>query len=211
VKIKTPLWFLVVYLFVFMGCASTSPKNKEERLQDSRTDYVLRKILDWQAREREDAYQTVSAPGVFWYEYRSLQDETRDVVSTPLLVVRMNDLLYEISKNHYSPEKEEYWPTTKEFFSRGIEKEDCDGLELLSFVLMRERGFTVYRGIFQFRGTNLSHMVSVVFVEEEYSNPYIIDATGDLGRDVRRLSDIDRTIFKPLYLFNEYRVYSFVE
>ena len=88
--------------------------------------------------------------------------------------------------------------------------DDCDGLDLLTFVLLRRLGFEeseIYRSIVVERRTGQHHMVTLWFDTESRENPYVLDPTGVVTDRMVRLSEVPS--WDPIELFDErvhYRV-----
>lgn len=94
------------------------------------------------------------------------------------------------------------WPTLSEMLARG--QDDCDGLELVSFHLLRTMGFAqgeIYRAVLRSSDGNQYHMVTLWFDGGARNDPYVIDPTGWIARDLVRLSSLGA--WAPLRLFDE--------
>ncbi len=100
------------------------------------------------------------------------------------------------------------WPVLGELLERG--GDDCDGLDLLTFSLLRRLGFRpgeIYRAILRHRESDLHHVVTLWFEPGHRADPWLLDSTGEVSRAVRPLSEHPH--WEPLRLFDEtssYRV-----
>jgi predicted transglutaminase-like cysteine proteinase len=100
------------------------------------------------------------------------------------------------------------WATLGETFRN--DGDDCDGLELLTFNLLRELGFAdseVYRAIVYRRSDGQHHMVTLWFEDE--SDPWVIDPTGAMTSGMPRMSEVAG--WAPLKVFSEDEDFSVVE
>jgi hypothetical protein len=105
---------------------------------------------------------------------------------------------------HFQPDPEAFdqWPVFEEFLESQID--DCDGLELLSFNLLREIGFEndeVYRAILYNPSDGRYHMVTLWFEDDQ--DPWILDPTGVVTHRLPRLSEQQGWL--PVRLFTETR------
>lgn len=79
--------------------------------------------------------------------------------------------------------------------------DDCDGLELLTFHMLRELGFessSVFRGIVYRRSDGQHHMVTLWF--EDPKDPWVIDPTGAMTIGMPRMSEVPGWV--PLKVFS---------
>ena len=93
------------------------------------------------------------------------------------------------------------WPSLRGLFAEG--RDDCDGLELLTFSLLRSRGFgpgELYRAILRNGDAGGYHMVTLWF-DADRADPWVLDPTGFVTRPVARLSGIRPWV--PVQLFDE--------
>ena len=118
------------------------------------------------------------------------------------------------SHRFYRPDGEsDHWATLGEVVKQG--GDDCDGLDLLTFVLLRRLGFEeseIYRAIVVERSSHQHHMVTLWFDTESRENPYVLDPTGVVTKQMVRLADVPD--WSPIELFDEtahYRVEVAVE
>lgn len=107
------------------------------------------------------------------------------------------------SQKYYRPDGErDHWATLGEVIEAG--GDDCDGLDLLTFVLLRRLGFgadEIYRAIVVEEGTAQHHMVTLWFPGGVRGDPFVLDPTGVVSAEMVRLSAIDS--WKPIELFDE--------
>jgi hypothetical protein len=117
------------------------------------------------------------------------------------------------ARMHYKPDpvttlSGDYWPTLREFFETN--GDDCDGLDLIAYGLLRESGFRedeIYRLIVRRDRDGANHMVSVWF--EDPQDPWVIDATGAMSREMLRYSKMPEG-WTPRMMFNETTMYNVV-
>jgi len=84
-----------------------------------------------------------------------------------------------------------------------------DGFELLTFSLLRARGFgegQLFRSILRRGRDDAYHRVTLWFAEGESEDPYVLDPTGWVTREVKPLSRI--APWQPVRLYDENRQYS---
>jgi hypothetical protein len=107
------------------------------------------------------------------------------------------------AREHYTPDGPiDHWATLEEtFLSNG---DDCDGLELLTYHLLRDLGFgadEVFRAIVYRRSDGQHHMVTLWF--EDPDDPWVIDPTGAMTSGLPRMSSLPKWV--PLKVFSEER------
>ena len=166
------------------------------------------KIRNWQVRHRLDPAQrgesTREAASSLAGEYGQFVLELRRGV-----VSRTVEWVQQQSQQVYRPDGDhDHWATLGEVIEQG--GDDCDGLDLLTFVLLRRLGFEqseIYRSIVVERRTGQHHMVTLWFDTESRENPYVLDPTGVVTDRMVRLSEVPS--WDPIELFDErvhYRV-----
>jgi hypothetical protein len=105
------------------------------------------------------------------------------------------------ARSHYRPDGPiDHWATLGETLERN--GEDCDGLELLVYHLLRDMGFRddeVARAIVLRPSDGQHHMVTLWF--ETTDDPWVIDPTGAMTSGMPRLSEVPGWV--PLKLFTE--------
>jgi hypothetical protein len=105
------------------------------------------------------------------------------------------------AREHYVPDGPiDHWATLEETFIRN--GDDCDGLELLTYNLLRDLGFgadEVFRAIVFRRSDGQHHMVTLWF--EDANDPWVIDPTGAMTSGMPRMSGVPG--WTPLKIFSE--------
>jgi len=99
----------------------------------------------------------------------------------------------------------DHWATLEETLARG--GDDCDGLELLVFHLLRDLGIRrdeIFRAIVYRPEDGQHHMVTLWFEDPE--DPWVIDPTGAMVRGMPRMSEVPGWL--PLKLFSEDREFT---
>jgi predicted transglutaminase-like cysteine proteinase len=172
------------------------------------------KIRGWQARERAMAKSEVlaSAPAAV-SKGRSTGDaagEQGDLRAKYLafraeqkreLAAQTAAWIQREARNHFRPDGPiDHWATLVETLDRN--GDDCDGLELLVYHLLRDMGFRddeVTRAIVLRPSDGQHHMVTLWF--ESPDDPWVIDPTGAMTSGMPRLSEVPGWV--PLKLFTE--------
>jgi hypothetical protein len=110
------------------------------------------------------------------------------------------------ARHHYVPDGAiDHWATTRETLDRN--GDDCDGLELLAYNLLRELGFPkreVYRAIVVRPADGQHHMVTLWF--ESPDDPWVIDPTGAMTSGMPRMSEVPG--WQPLRVFDDEREFT---
>ncbi len=99
------------------------------------------------------------------------------------------------------------WPVLGELLAAGAD--DCDGMDLLTFSLLRRLGFEhgeIYRTIVRNVETGLHHIVTLWFAPGRRDDPWLLDSTGQVSRAVIPFSA--QTDCEPLRLFDETTAYA---
>jgi len=172
------------------------------------------KIELWQARERADHAVTTTvtlapvaasigdsnanekASGELREKFDAFRAERKRALARDLAGWIQNQ-----AKEHYFEDGPiDHWATLEETFrSNG---DDCDGLELVVYYLLRDLGFTsdeVFRAIV-YRNDDLQHhMVTLWF--EDAEDPWVIDPTGAMTSGMPRMSEVHG--WTPLKVFSE--------
>jgi hypothetical protein len=115
------------------------------------------------------------------------------------------------SRGHYRADGErDHWATLGEVIEAG--EDDCDGLDLLTFELLRRMGFQkneIYRAIVVEGSSGQHHMVTLWFEDGSRDDPFVLDPTGVVTSQMVRLSNVAG--WEPIEIFDEqahYRVES---
>jgi hypothetical protein len=166
-----------------------------------------RKVQNWQARHRLDPAvegDFLDADTAIAREYGDFTRELRRKMVSDTV-----DWVQAQSRRHYRPDGgEDHWATLGEVIETG--GDDCDGLELLAFVLLRRLGFDegeLFRAILVERETQQHHMVTLWFERKGTKDPFVLDPTGVVTDRLALLSDVGG--WEPIELFDElahYRV-----
>jgi hypothetical protein len=168
------------------------------------------KIVGWQQRERAAQLDLTIAPASV-----SGAGESAPAAEAASLRVKLAEFrraqqrrqaqevaawVQENARSHYRPDGAfDHWATLEETLA--TDGDDCDGLELLAFNLLRELGFAedeVFRAIVFRAEDGQHHMVTLWF--ENPDDPWVIDPTGAMTRGMPRLSEVPG--WKPLKVFD---------
>jgi hypothetical protein len=210
-----------------LGCTHTPAPESGSRYyyfaDPSHNDAWFDKISDWQQRERgpEDlAAEPLPLPtGTAYMLSReravtaTLQEKysANGGVERRELAQRFMTWSQIMAREHYRKDgqgTDDPWPTTAELLAQG--GDDCDGLDLLAYGLMRDFGFErheLFRAIVRRERDRANHMVTLWF--EDGSDPWVIDATGAISLGLRRMSDLEGWV--PTRVFNEFDQYTVVQ
>ena len=161
-----------------------------------------RKIENWQARHEldpaVDEHPANAEDSVLGAAYKDFErDLRRQIASETIGWVQAN------SRRHYRPDGAvDHWATLGEVIE--WDGDDCDGLDLLTFVLLRRVGFgkdEIFRAILVEDGTGQHHMVTLWFENGREDNPFVLDPTGVVTPEMVRLSDVPT--WEPIEIFDE--------
>ena len=189
----------------FLSCAGRSqflPPVALDYFVPARTDNPwTHKIQNWQARHDTDPVRRGEVPAQvsrLGREYDTFTVELRrDIAAQAVAWVQEN------SRRHYRPDGDrDHWATLSEVIETG--GDDCDGLDLLTFELLRRLGFAkseIYRAIVVERSTGQHHMVTLWFENGERKDPFVLDPTGVVTSSMVRLSEVPG--WEAIELFDE--------
>ena len=158
------------------------------------------KIQNWQARHHLDMLptRTVATDSPLASELDQFEAGLRREVAAQ--TVRF---VQEQSRLHYRPDgKQDHWATLGEVIESG--GDDCDGLDMLTFVTLRRLGFEageIYRAIVVDKLSGQHHMVTLWFDAGREGDPFVLDPTGVVTAEMVRLSDVPD--WEPSELFDE--------
>jgi hypothetical protein len=176
------------------------------------------KIMAWQRRERAVYSPGVrlggspvsggaaapgprTAPGTLREEYLEFRADRRRELAR-----RLVDWVQAEARRHYVADGPyDRWATLEETLA--ADGDDCDGLELLAYHLLRDFGFgdeKVYRAIVVRPADGQHHMVTLWFEEDD--DPWVLDPTGAMTRGMPRLSQVPGWV--PLKVFSETEEYT---
>jgi hypothetical protein len=174
-----------------------------------------RKIAQWQQRERDASAEVelrtpASVAGSGSGDDVSTtagREELREKFGAFLAERRREQArevaawIQDVAQHHYIADGPiDRWATLEETFRHN--GDDCDGLELLSFNLLRDLGFgadRVFRAIVFRRADGQHHMVTFWFERDD--DPWVIDPTGAMTSGMPRMSEVPG--WEPLKVFSE--------
>lgn len=206
---------LVCALALGQGCATALPTPAAwDYFATPRSDDPwMRKIGQWQQRERwERGESSAQAPAAVAGASESVPEPARrvgdlrgefDAFRAAQRRSFARDLANWIqwkAQDHYIPDGPiDRWATLAETLDAN--GDDCDGLELLVYSMLREFGFEeheVYRAIVVRPSDGQHHMVTFWF--EDRSDPWVIDPTGAMTTGMPHMSEIPG--WQPLKVFS---------
>jgi hypothetical protein len=159
------------------------------------------KIDNWQARHRLDGARSERERETASELARDYAEFTREMRRK--LVAETVAWVQDQSQRHYRSDGErDHWAVLGEVVASG--KDDCDGLDLLTWTLLRRLGFAeneIFRSIVVERVSGQHHMVTLWFDDPQRRDPFVLDPTGVVSRGLARLSDIPG--WEPIELFDE--------
>jgi predicted transglutaminase-like cysteine proteinase len=176
-----------------------------------------RKIAQWQQRERDAGSEAelrtpasvAGSRGGEGAAAASGRDELRAKFEAFLAEQRRAQArevaawIQEVSQTHYIADGPvDRWATLEETFRHN--GDDCDGLELLTYNMLRKLGFgddAVFRAIVFRRSDGQHHMVTLWF--EQPDDPWVIDPTGAMTTGMPRMSQVAG--WEPIKVFSEDR------
>jgi len=204
-----------------VGCATAPPGSVPAADRRARgwgffadprpeADVWSRKIADWQAREQRDRPALEARPAADRLrvpEYALLWDklDAWALGERRGLARRITAFSQDEARRHYQWDpptdlEGDPWPSSQELFERN--GDDCDGLDLIAYTLMRRFGFPedeLYRVVVRRESDGAHHMATLWF--ERRDDPWVIDATGAIARRMVRFSDLAG--WTPLRVFDE--------
>ncbi|MEE2678193.1 MAG: hypothetical protein VX546_06400 [Myxococcota bacterium] len=174
------------------------------------TDPWFEKVREWQARERADRkFTSFGEPEDLRAGRQSGQLRIKmgrwENAERLAMARRVADWAQGESRRHYrfdppTDAASDPWPTTKDLLRTN--SDDCDGLDLIAYELLRQFGFPreqLFRAIVRRDRDGGNHMVTLWFDESE--DPWVIDAIGAMTLKVRRFSELPG--WTPTAVFNE--------
>ena len=218
---------LVCLLATALACASTSSSSRGARQFDwfSRTglgdedDAWYHKVEEWQGRAREEgtrlprtdraSLRSAEWSGQLLHSMSAFRESERRELAR-----RITEWSQRTARKHYKLDPGnndpvyDRWPTVGELLANN--GDDCDGLDLIAYQLLREFGFPsdrIFRAIVRRNRDNANHMVTLWF--EDPNDPWILDATGAVTVQFRRASDLPG--WTPPKLFNLSEQFNVVE
>ncbi len=176
----------------------------ESRLEDLSAEVAeLRAKLSGNALPLPGAGDAGAGDTPLGLAYRGFRSELRrNVVDQTVHWVQQQSGLYYRNDGNLDD-----WPVLGELLAAGAD--DCDGMDLLTFSLLRGLGFEqgeIYRTIVRHLDTGLHHIVTLWFAPGRRDDPWLLDSTGEVSRAVIPLSA--QTDWEPLRLFDESTAYT---
>jgi hypothetical protein len=219
----TAILTLALLACIGFGCATRPSEPRVEFFSPPQAnDPFYPKITDWQQRQRLDPpVREIAAevdeasldPGE--YPFGLLRGKFERLLNRHKrrLAREFTEWSQRQARMHYKPDADttlagDHWPTLREFFETN--GDDCDGLDLIAYGLLRESGFRegeIYRLIVRRDSDGANHMVSVWFEDPE--DPWVIDATGAMSREMLRYSKMPEG-WTPRMMFNETAMYNVI-
>lgn len=201
------------------GCATKAPSQPSYRFftrPEPERDPWYEKVAQWQRREREDLAGATLADAAAVRQagpYSGLLRVTMgrwESHQRLALAKRLAEWAQAESRRHYrfdpiTSQADDPWPTTKDLLDTN--GDDCDGLDLIAYKLLREFGFPpdkLFRAIVRRDRDGANHMVTLWF--EDRDDPWVIDAIGAVSGSVRRFSEL--VGWTPTKVFNEREQYT---
>jgi hypothetical protein len=203
------------------GCAGvfSVPLAYRYFAQPPAEDAWAHKIEAWQTRERAEQRAPNSGvrtpavasgadtggasdrPADLRSKYAEFRQQTKRALARELA-----DWIQKQAKQHYIADGPiDHWATLEETFRTN--GDDCDGLELLVYHMLRDLGFgedEVFRAVVYRRSDNQHHMVTYWF--EDPNDPWVIDPTGAMTFGMPHMSEVPG--WAPLKVFSEDSNYS---
>ena len=216
---RTPA--LVLTLLLALSCASAPRSPRWDFFAPPGEDDVwFLKVAEWQERAVREADAGIGAtPAALSLRAARRSGELRAKMGSwrdgerRRLAQRIHAWTREEARRHYAwdPSKDptyDHWPTLQELLETN--GDDCDGLDLIAYQLLREFGFAeeeLYRLIVQRQSDGANHMVTLWF--EDPADPWVFDATGAMTLDLVRFSSLEG--WTPTKMFNERAQYRVLE
>mgnify|MGYP000135533057 CR=1 FL=1 len=179
------------------------------------TDPWFEKVREWQVRERNDRPDTsFPEPATLRRKRQSGQLRIKmgrwETTERLAMARRVADWAQGEARRHYrfdppTDAASDPWPTTKDLLETN--GDDCDGLDLIAYELLRQFGFPpeqLFRAVVRRNRDGANHMVTLWFDEDE--DPWVIDSIGAMTFKVRRFSELPG--WTPTAVFNEREQYT---
>ena len=193
----------------FLSCAQNAtflpPVSLDFFVDSPREDPWNAKIKNWQSRHQLDQLALTDREPTdtkIGQEYRDFENQLRRKIAGELVAWVQDE-----SRHHYIPDGEiDHWATLSEVIAQ--DGDDCDGLDLMTFLLMRKLGFSkdeIFRSIVVDKETGQHHMVTLWFENSDRRDPWVLDPTGVVTNELVRLSQVPK--WSPIEMFDEARHY----
>jgi hypothetical protein len=221
---QRPLLASLVALTLFAGCASTGSTHPRDARHfdffgaavpdDDKTDPWYPKVVEWQGRMQKEgnrlppsdrSLRAAEQTGKLLDSMDAYRDEQRVE-----LAKRVTDWSQHMARRYYKWDPGDndphfdHWPTVGELLSTN--GDDCDGLDLIAYQMLREFGFPsdrVFRAVVQRDRDKANHMVTLWF--QDPKDPWVLDATGAITFTMRHFSELEG--WTPTKVFNEHTQY----
>jgi len=221
-RLAVPILILVSLAVLVSGCAGTSGPGSKPRgarsfdffgpavPNDDDVDPWYPKVAEWQGRMQREGTRLPGSErsirgalqsGKLLEAMGAFRDAQRVT-----LAKAVTDWSQRIARRYYkwdpgnnAPEFD-HWPTVGELLANN--GDDCDGLDLIAFQMLREFGFPpdrIYRAIVRRDRDGAHHMVTLWF--EDVGDPWVLDATGAVTFAMRRFSQLEG--WTPTKVFND--------
>jgi hypothetical protein len=213
---------LAALVALSFGCASSGGSSRAPRdathfdffaaaiPDDDKADPWYPKVVEWQGRMQSEGKRLPASDrsmrgseqsGKLLTAMSAFRDEERRDVAK-----RVTDWSQHLARRYYKwdPASDDprfdHWPTVGELIASN--GDDCDGLDLIAYQLLREFGFPkdkLFRAIVERDRDKANHMVTLWF--EDPTDPWVLDATGAVTFEMRRFSQLEG--WTPTKIFNE--------
>ncbi len=212
---------------LILGCATPAPPEPVRSYEffgalDDKDPWVD-KVQDWQTRARSHGHVTSPIAALS----RGASPSPHSKQPTPHVLLSTKIGVYDSAARvqlarginswaqfeayeHYKAEANtdfdlDHWPTFKELLE--TDGDDCDGLDLIAYELLREFGYErVYRAIVRRERDGVNHMVTLWFQDRD---PWVLDATGAMSMDMQKISQVSG--WTPTHMFSETEEYTVLE
>lgn len=201
-----------------IGCASSSAPSARTAPRfdffraavpdDDVADPWYPKVVEWQGRMQAEgarlpatdrSLRSAEVSGKLMYSMSAFRDEQRRELARHSI-----DWAQRIGRKFYKwdaagPEWD-HWPTVGQLL--GNNGDDCDGLDLIAYQMLREFGFpkdSIFRAILTRDRDKANHMVTLWF--EDPQDPWVIDPTGAMTLGMPRMSELPD--WKPIKVFTD--------
>jgi hypothetical protein len=222
-RYRGPAWRVlrlagIAVVLLSMGCVTpsafrSSAVSYHYFARPSPSDAWTPKIAGWQSRERAlpdtDRLRTpASVSGSGETRFAARGDGSLRTKYFSFRAERKRKMAREAAswiqreaRRHYLADGPiDHWATLEETLARN--GDDCDGLELLVYHMLRDLGFPedeVFRAIVFRPSDGQHHMVTLWF--EQADDPWVIDPTGAMTSGMPRMSEVPE--WTPLKVFSE--------
>ena len=197
---------IAAFSLSFLSCAQNARLLPSAALdffvESPREDPWNAKIRNWQSRNQLDQQNAVERPAssALAHDYGAFENELRRKLAAETVAWIQDE-----SRRHYIPDGEtDHWATLSEVIASN--GDDCDGLDLMTFLLLRKLGFAkdeIFRSIVVDRETGQHHMVTLWFEGGDRRDPWLLDPTGVVTSELVRLSAVPN--WSPIEIFDEAR------